>query len=106
MSDHAPKPQRWASVPAKEMPLRQYRLFTGRLDRAAAQRFVERQYQFCSDVTAWVDARAQSYAEKWPDISANDAQGEASIDLIAWQRRNPDVRQNAEFIASYEAATH
>jgi len=105
MSEDPIKPQRWASIPDREMPLRKSMVFGGRMASAApVLAFVARQEQFCAGVAEWLSRRAEAYRLQWPDHSDRRCQAEAAVDLIAWQRRQPDAAKTAEFIAAHEEA--
>jgi len=92
--------QRWANVPENPMPLRRRRaLDRGHVGPVLA--FVERQKGFSASVGPWLSERALGYQNAL-NISEREANGEAALDLIAWHRRQPDPRQNAEFIFGHE----
>jgi hypothetical protein len=94
---------RWGTTPTNAIPIRKAPIFRDANQAKPVLRFIERQ-EYLGNVFDWVHTRAAEYqaAFKLPEDGVH-ARAEAAIDLVAWQRRVPEVARNIVLINEHEA---
>jgi hypothetical protein len=94
---------RWGTAPTKPLALRKAPVFRNEAQGRPVLKFIERQ-EYLGNVFDWVQTRAAEYraAFKLPEDGVH-ARAEAAIDLVAWQRRVPEVAKNIVLINEHEA---
>ena len=100
-----PLEQRWATAPDKQWKLRELPLHWQRGDAERVEAFVTRQERFTADVMPWVTERAARYQAQWEHRTAAECRREAMIDLVCWQRREPNAAEMLRWVREWERAT-
>ena len=99
-----PVQQRWATAPDKQWKLRGQPLHWQRGDAERVEAFVTRQERFTADVMPWVTERAARYQAQWEHCTAAECRREAMIDLVCWQRREPNAAEMLRWVREWERA--
>lgn len=95
--------QRWATVPDHQFPVRSRLLRWKGADAAQVRAFVERQAPF-GPVLDWVATRRALYAKAFPEATAGECEREAMLDLICWQRQEPNASAMLAWLREWELA--
>jgi hypothetical protein len=100
---NAQRDSRCGTAPTKTLALRKAPVFRNAAHGRPVLKFIERQ-EYLGNVFDWVQTRAVEYqaAFKLPEDGVH-ARAEAAIDLIAWQRRVPELAKSIAVIGEHEA---
>jgi hypothetical protein len=105
MSD-IPK-QRWGEVPGEastaKWPVRGELIFWRKGDAERVAEWLARQ-GFNSEIKAWVEARLEAYAARYPEEKEWRLRDEARLDLLCWQRQFKAARPALDWLREWEEA--